>query len=82
MLSPVLYTVQVGVNQDQLEQIIKCLNKYEIDEDETELTIEEVKSNPNLLKYLCEEAVVDGVALYDPFEFWNNDGWCDFKDYR
>lgn len=79
-----MYKVTIEVTEGQMEDIIDCLNKYEVDEDEGEerLTLEEVKSKPNLLKYLAEEAVKDGVAPYDPMEFWNNDGWCDFRDYR
>jgi len=76
--------VPVEVNNVQLQGIIDTLNRFEIDENEgeTPLTIEEVEGNKELLTYLCKEAVEDGIALYDPVEFWNNDGWCDFKDYR
>lgn len=85
-----VYTVQVNVTKTQLLSIIACLNRHEFDsgrknpegvEDEI-LTFTEVMSKPNLLKYLCEEAVEDGVALYDPVEFWTNDGWCDVRDFR
>lgn len=76
-------SVVVNVTEKQLLSFIEILNKYEIDDnDEERLTSEEVLSKPNLLEYLCKEAVNDGVALYDPFEFWNNDGWCDFRMYR
>lgn len=71
------------VSREQLEGIIKCLNENELsDEQEERLTIEEVLANPKLRDYLCGEAVEDGIALYDPDEFWNNDGWCDLRDYR
>lgn len=80
----VVYSVTTHISREQLLGFIKILNEYEIDEDEGEelFTVEEVLSKPDLLKYICTEAVNDGVALYDPIEFWNNDGWCDVKDFR
>jgi hypothetical protein len=80
--SKVVFTVPVNITKKHLISFIEVLNQYEIDEAEEELTIEEVLSKPKLLEYLCIGAVEDGTAMYDPFEFWNNDGWCDFKDYR
>lgn len=83
--------VATYVSREQLEGIIKCLNENELEgwrnpdgsgEQEELLTIEEVLANPKLRDYLCGEAVEDGIALYDPHEFWNNDGWCDLRDYR
>lgn len=81
--SETVYTVQVNITKSQLLNIITILNKWEIDEeeDETLLTFEEVTSKPLLLKYICEDAV-KGDGLVDPEESWNNDFWCDFRDYR
>jgi hypothetical protein len=76
----IVFVVPVNITKIQLVNIILVLNKFEFPEDP--LTIEEVLSNPELLKYICTEAAEDGTALFDPFEFWNNDGWCDIFDYR
>lgn len=77
----VVKEVTVQVTQDQLEDILEVINRYELDEG-IELTLEQVLANDELLTYICETAVDDGVlALYDPLEFWNNDGWCDVQDH-
>lgn len=78
----VVFVVPVSVTKNELESFLLVLNELELEEDEDELTVEEVLNNPDLLRYLCEEAVEDGVALHDPQEFYSNDGWCDFRDYR
>ena len=78
----IVCTIAVNVNVGQLNDILDTLNKHEIDEGEEKLTLTEVVNNEKLLNYICREAVEDGTAMYDPFEFWNADGWCDFKDYR
>ncbi len=78
----VVFVVPVNVTRSQLvDNIIRILNRYELCEEEP-LTIEEILSKPELLKYLCTESVKDGIALYDPYEFWSNDGWCNVRDYR
>lgn len=80
----VVFTKECHVNREQLQDIIDVLNRNEIDEDEDEqpLTIDEVIGNKALLEYICGEALDNTESLYDPVEFWNGDGWCDFKDYR
>lgn len=84
MSKNVVFTVQVEVTEKQLKSFISVLNENEVDEDEgeKELTFKEVTGNPKLLEYICTEAVKDGVGMYDPEEFWNSDGWCDWRDYR
>lgn len=77
-MSEVVYTGQVPITRSQLESFIRVIN---ISTNQP-LTIEEVLANERLLQYICFEAINDGVALHDPTEFWNNDGWCDVEQYR
>lgn len=77
----VVFTVATHITRDQLLILIKAINKG-MWEDEEPLTIEEVLSKPDLLKYICEEAVIDGRALYDPDDFINDDGWIDLEQFR
>lgn len=79
----VVKEIMVQVTDQHISEFIEQMNRdvYE-DEGEQFLTVEEVVGNDRLLTYVCEQAVADGVALYDPLEFWNADGWCDWKDYR
>lgn len=76
----VVFKATVDVTKQHLEAFIETLNAW--DRPTSPLTLEEVLSKPVLLKYICSEAVEDGVAMYDPEEFWSNDGWCDWQDYR
>lgn len=78
----VVCVVPVSVTEKQLESFIAILNGWELRKHEERLTLEEVMSKPKLLEYICREAVEDGVGVYDPLTFWNNDGWCDIRDYR
>lgn len=90
-MSKPIYTVTFELTESDLQNIINVLNDYEFDgsvEDEDEdpdltkpLTIEEVKENPELLKYLCEMDYKD-YAFSDLFGYWNNDGWTDVRKYR
>lgn len=75
-----IFVVPVKVTSTQLQSFIDVLNKWEFDEDK--LTFDEVMAKPKLLEYICTEAVLDGTAIFDPLSFWNNDGWCDIRDYR
>ena len=79
-----LWAVAVHVSVSQIESFIKTINNgYEVSSGEAEpLTIQELMSNDRLMDYICTGAVEDGIAMYDPFEFWCNDGWCDWQDYR
>ena len=77
----IIFTVQTHITKDQLIGWIKVINQY-MWKDEEPLTIEEVMSKPDLLKYICDEAVEDGVAVYDPLEFIRNDGWMDLEKFR
>ena len=79
-----LCTVAVPITGDDLERFIKVINGgWEVREEEVPpLTLPELMSNDRLMEYIVTEAVEDGVAMYDPGEFWNNDGWCDWQDYR
>ena len=55
-----------------IEAVIKILNEYEIWDGEKELTVEDVTSSPNLLKYLS-------AGQDDPFEHWNAEGYSDWR---
>ena len=75
----VVFTVVTPITRDQVLGFINVINKWS---DEEPLTIEEVLSKPDLLKYICEEAVEDGTAMYDAAEFINNDGWLKIESFR
>lgn len=79
-MSDIVYTTQISVNEIQLRSFIPYLNRNR--DDDNPITYEEIINNKKLLKYVCTEAVEDGVALFDPAEFWINGGWCDVEDYR
>lgn len=81
-MNETVFVVPVKVTSVQLQSFIDILNGWEFKKHETRLTFDEVMANPKLLEYICTEAVLDGVAMYDPLTFWNNDGWCDIRDYR
>ena len=73
------------VSRQHLEEIIEFLNEQELDDEEEQeekLTVEEVLSKPELLRYLVVEELEDRDEMFDPFEYWNADGWCEFRDYR
>ncbi len=55
-----------------IEAVIKILNKYEIWDGEKDITLEDVTSNPKLLKYLS-------AGQDDPLEHWNADGYSDWR---
>lgn len=79
-VSPI-YTVQVPIFKDQLREVINVINKHDLDEDDEKLTLGGVLDNPPLLKYLCEALVeLDNVGV-DVFDIWNQDGFCDWKDF-
>ena len=78
----VVFTVLVHITRDQLANFINVLNRFELRDGEEPLTVDEVISKPNLLKYICDEAVEDGAAIVDPVQFWNEDGWCDWRQFR
>jgi hypothetical protein len=77
----VVYSQAVNVTTAQLQKIVDVLS-HDVYEDEQPLSIDEVLNNPQLLDYICSNTIEDGVALYDPHEAWNNDCWCEWKDYR
>lgn len=77
----VVCTVQTEITYSQLLSWVEALTKSMWD-DENPLTIEEVMSKPDLLKYICDEAVEDGRAVYDPDEFIGDDGWMDLEEFR
>lgn len=72
------------VTYGELKSFIAVLNEHESSCKDNKLTLDEVMNTPDLLDYLCEQAVEDEekLAFSDPFEFWNNDGWCDFWRFR
>ena len=81
----VLKTVQIEITEDQIISFLPTINRsFDQQDGDVLITIDEVKSNPKLLDYIVDEIVKDSVlmGLGDPFEFWNNDGWCDVQDYR
>lgn len=78
-----VYTVQVPIFRGQLREVIDMINEHDIHEDDEfdKLTLEGVLNNPPLLKYLCEALVeLDNVGG-DVFDIWNQDGFCDWKDF-
>ncbi len=80
-MSKVVKIVQFEVTEEQIQKIVNLLNKWSIDEDEQPLTLQEVLTNQNLLDYLIDQdAVLYGLT--DMSEYYRNDGWCDFRDYR
>lgn len=82
MKDQIVYTQPVTVSREQLESFLNIINKYLLDEEDEKITVEECLLKPDLMKYICGEAIKDGAAMWDPLEFWNNDGWCDIKDHR
>lgn len=79
-----VYTQEVHITKVQLEGYIDTINNG-MDEEDDEyqpLTYKEVVNKKDLLHYICSSVIEDGVGVYDPEEFWNNDGWCDITDYR
>lgn len=77
-----LFVCEVPVSEQMMQEVIDVLNEYEIypEDGDQPLTLEEVKNNPDLLKYLCSDP--DPFVTREVVEFWNADGWCDFKQYR
>lgn len=86
-VNQVVYVVKTEILTGDLQELIDLLNKNELaegmqldDEDlKPLLTLEEVLGNPELLAYLCEALV---MKEHDVDEAWNQDGFCDFADYR
>lgn len=83
-MSKVVAVVEVEITQEKLVSFLGAINEFCIDEEDGDspITLEEAITNERLLDYICKEAVEDGVAMYDPEEFIQNDGWCDVADYR
>lgn len=77
----IVYRQEVVITRDQLQDCIRQINR-DYDDESEKLTIEEVRGNKRLLKYICSIAVEDGMDMIDPLELWNNDGWVDVEDYR
>ena len=75
----VVYRIEIQLTRNDLENLLEVLNRYEFDDNP--LTVEEVLSKPDLLKYICEMDFKE-CTLIDPLEYWNNDGWCDVHNYR
>ncbi|MCK5016715.1 MAG: hypothetical protein KAS32_06525 [Candidatus Peribacteraceae bacterium] len=80
-MSDSVYSQTVTISKKQLESFIPELNR-DLDEGEKELTVSEVLSNKRLLTYICSSVIDDGTGIHDPFEFWNSDGWCEWKSFR
>lgn len=81
--SEIVATYKVGVTRKQLESFVETINHYWLDDEEdAPLTVNEVLQNEKLQDYICGEAILDGVAMFDPDEFANSDGWCEVADYR
>lgn len=82
-MSEVVFRKEVTITNEQLEDIVKVLNRDGCSQ-QPPLTVSEVIEKPELLDYICGEIIEDGVlaALCDPMEFYRNDGWCDWKQYR
>lgn len=85
-VNQVVYVVKTEITTGELQELIDFLNAKECGENNWRiegsaplLTLEEVTGNPKLLAYLCEALV---LKEYDIPEAWNNDGFCDFADYR
>lgn len=83
-MSKVVCVVETYITEDQLNEFIDAINDMWVGRfgGEDLLTMEEVLGNEELLHYICNQAVEDGRAMYDPDEFINGDGWCDVADYR
>ena len=78
----VVITIPVPVTIMVLQTFLDVINSCILDEDDDPfLTVESVQKQPKLLEYICKEAVMDGTAMYDPSEFFNNDGWDELRDY-
>lgn len=78
-MSKVVCSVKIDVTEVQLDSFIKVINRVG---DDDPLTKEEVLSNAKLLEYICESAVKDGTAMYDPLEAYNEGVWDEWKEYR
>ena len=77
-----LYVVKIAITAKDINDVINTLNRHEIEEGETPLTLKEVQSNPELLKYLFDGVDWKEATIGDPEEYWNADGWDEFKKYR
>ena len=77
--NPVVFTVNVDVTREQLSNIIRVLNACELDDDDCELTIDNVIARPKLLAYLATSFVEGGQD--DPGDLWNNNYFDDLRDY-
>jgi len=80
MTNKLAFTVSVPVSVAQLKSFINQINTS-LNDGEDPLTIKKVMKDRPLLVYICEQAVNDGIAMYDPESFWNNDGWADWRNY-
>ena len=83
--------IQFEMSKERLEGIVQAINKQllgdwneEADAEffHPELTVEELISNPELLKYVMGEGLGWSVEFDDPAEAINNDYYSDWKDYR
>jgi len=77
----VVFSVVVHITRQDLLDFINTLNKWEIEDGEEPLTIEEVMSKPDLLKYLCDEGVA-GNAVFDSTDCWNGGFWGEWRQFR
>ena len=81
---PVLMTVTIEIKQSDIQAIIDVLNEYEVYEEEGDekLTLEELQEKPELLKYLVNELDFKDSLMSDLEEFWNGDGWSEWRTFR
>lgn len=80
MSKKIVYRVTTEITEWQLAGFLDQINKDEEDNDIGHIDLARVMRLPHLLKFLCDSAVEDGVAVYDPEEGWNNDVWSGWED--
>lgn len=79
-MSQVLATITFEVTEELVQKILNQINEYRYEEeDEPQITIEQVKSNPKLLAYIVDE--YKRGADFDIFEMWNSDVWAEIDSY-
>ncbi len=86
-MSQVLATFVVEVTEEIVQEILDQVNSSRFDDDADDeeeflkdpITLEQVKSNHKLLKYIVDEYKKGGD--YDVFEICNADGFCEIDSY-
>lgn len=76
----VVFSMPMHVTRSHLQSFVNTINQFE--KPQPKLSVQEVIDNKELLNYICSNALEDGVAMYDSTEFYRNDGWSDWEQYR